>query len=223
MRAAPFVEDQYYHIFNRGVDKRNIFSDTEDLVRFFQSMELFNSAEPIGSIFEVQKSGQLGAKHPTDKKAVPVKRLVEFVAYCLNPNHFHFILRQLAEGGISEFMKRLGGGYTNYFNERYKRAGALFQGTFKSKLIDSDQYFLRLATYVNLNFRVHEWGSDMEKLTKSSWNEYIGESHENFCNKEMILDQFKNHEDYKKFALEDLKDIVARKREDREWQSLLVD
>src|SRR3989344_3542369 len=79
MRAAPFVEDQYYHIFNRGVDKRNIFSDTEDLVRFFQSMELFNSAEPIGSIFEVQKSGQLGAKHPTDKKAVPVKRLVEVI------------------------------------------------------------------------------------------------------------------------------------------------
>src|SRR3989344_5909488 len=115
MRKVPFVEDEYYHIYNRGVDKRSIFEDLTDLNRFVQSIKEFNSVEPIGSIFE----NSFGKKKKNSKK------LVEIICYCLNPNHFHFILRPMVEDGISEFMKRIGG-YTWYFNNRHKRSGALF-------------------------------------------------------------------------------------------------
>ena len=95
MRKVALVEGEYYHIYNRGVDKRTIFQDQEDLSRFFQSMEEFNYVEPIGSIFQ----------NSFNKKRKNSKKLVEIICYCLNPNHFHFVLRQFVENGISEFMK----------------------------------------------------------------------------------------------------------------------
>ena len=235
MRKTPFVEGEYYHIYNRGVDKRNIFSDSDDLERFFLSMLIFNSAKPIGSFWEFSfkenklKGGDLGAKHPSGSNSLlgclaPKKeRLVDFVSYCLNPNHFHFILTQSRDGGISEFMKRLGGGYTNYFNEKFDRTGSLFQGTFKSKLIHSNEYLLHVSAYVNLNNRIHQWDEGLDKLTKSSWYEYIGKSKEVFCNKDIILGQFREVGEYEKFARSSLEDIIKRKQEEKELKSVLID
>ena len=125
MRKTPLVEGEYYHIYNRGVDKRTIFENKKDLFRFFQSIEEFNHLEPIGSIF----------LNSFNKKRKISKKLVEIVCYCLNPNHFHFVLKPLVENGISEFMKRLNGGYTSYFNNRHKRNGVLFQGLFKKEVL----------------------------------------------------------------------------------------
>ena len=102
-----FANGEFYHIYNRGVDKRSIFEDTYDLDRFFQSMKEFNSVVPIGSIYE-NSFNRLGGK--TAKSVVRSEKLVEFVCYCLNINHYHFIIEQVVEGGISEFMRRLGGG-----------------------------------------------------------------------------------------------------------------
>ena len=98
-KKVPFVAGEYYHVYNRGVEKRNIFSDEYDLQRFFQSMTEFNSLEPIGSIYE-QSFGsrhQLGSSTP---KLGANNRLVDFVAYCLNPNHYHFLLTPLKDKGI---------------------------------------------------------------------------------------------------------------------------
>src|ERR1700686_1992234 len=136
-RKVNLVEGEYYHIYNRGVDKRNIFSDKSDLQRFLQSMKEFNTLDPIGSLYEnsfIKKKelrGELGGSS---------SKLVQFVAFCLNPNHYHFILTPLAEKGIEKFMQRLGTGYTMYFNEKNKRSGSLFQGKFKSKHINSNAY-----------------------------------------------------------------------------------
>jgi putative transposase len=199
MRKNKLVKGEIYHIFNRGVDKRKIFSDQKDLNRFFQSMLVFNHTEPIGSLFE--------QSFQKDKIKKP---LVKFVAYNLLPNHFHFILEQVSEGGISEFMKRLLGGYTWYFNNRHKRSGSLFQGTFKSKHIDSNEYLLHVSVYVNLNDKIL-LGDKTAKLIKSSWEEYLGKNKENFCKKDLVLDQFKNIEEYKKFTLSSLEDIRFNK------------
>src|SRR3989344_299303 len=196
MRKVPFVEDEYYHIYNRGVDKRSIFEDCKDLERFFQSIKEFNSVEPIGSIFE-----------NSFEKKKDVKKLVEIVCYCLNPNHFHFILRPVVENGISEFMKRMGG-YTWYFNNRHKRNGALFQGRFKSSHINSDTYLLHVSAYVNLNNR---FNGEPYKLSKSSWEEYLGKEKDCLCSPDIVLGQYKNSKDYQEFALSSLKDILRRK------------
>ena len=212
LRKVSFANGEFYHIYNRGVDKRNIFTDYADLARFFQSMQEFNTLEPIGSIFEnsFQKEKVLGSE---------ASKLVNFIAYCLNPNHFHFILEQVSEKGIEKFLHRLSTGYTKYFNNRHKRNGSLFQGVFKSKHVDSNEYLLHLSVYVNLNNDPKLLGSFASKLSKSSWSEYVGDSKaKNFCKKDIILEQFKNPKEYKKFALSSLDDILERKSQDFDFE-----
>ena len=118
-------------------------------------------------------------------------------------------MQQVADHGIPKFMHRLGLGYTNYFNEKYKRSGSLFQGTFKANRIDSDEYLLYVSAYVNLNYKIHKFE---DKLFQSSFNEYAqgGE----FCDKGIILDQFANISKYQEFAENAL--MVAQGRKELE-------
>ncbi|MBU6431290.1 transposase [Patescibacteria group bacterium] len=210
MRKTNFVSDEYYHIYNRGVDKREIFSDRYDADRFFQSMKEFNVVDPIGSIYENSfaddKKHKLGSSTPKSK-------LVEFICYCLNSNHYHFLLKQVAEDGIKKFMHKLGTGYTNYFNGKEKRNGSLFQGRFKSIHIDSNEYLLHLSAYVNLNDRVHGLDKLGSSTPKSSWEEYVSMKNftTEFCSPDIILDQFDSRIEYEKFALEALENIRERK------------
>jgi len=219
IRKVPFEEGEFYHIYNRGVDKRDIFLDEEDLNRFLQGVEEFNVVEPIGSIYENSfTKKQLGSK-ASKLKASKLKRggkLVNFVCYCLNPNHYHFTIQQVADRGIEKFMQRIGTGYTKYFNNKYKRTGALFQGKFKAVHINSNPQLIHLSVYINLNHKVHQLGSKASKLVKNSWNEYIGKSDAVICSKDIILGQFKNIEEYKKFAEEALGGIIERRKIDKE-------
>ncbi|OGI27002.1 MAG: hypothetical protein A2359_04230 [Candidatus Moranbacteria bacterium RIFOXYB1_FULL_43_19] len=205
MRKAQLAEGEYYHIFNRGVDKREIFSDHLDKQRFFRSMDEFNTLDPIGSIYE-------NFFRDRKEKNKSKKKLVGFVCFCLNPNHYHFILKQTAERGIEKFMQRLGTGYTKYFNKRHERAGVFFQGAFKAVHIKSNSYLLHLSAYVNLNNRVHSLGSSTS-MSMSSWREYTDNfSEKTFCvGKRVILDDFENGEDYREFAEESLTAIKDKK------------
>lgn len=204
MNREPFVNGEFYHVYNRGVDKRKVFLADMDFVRFLKGMKEFNSVNPIGSLyvksFEKDKLSGSTAKS---------ENLVDIVAYCLNSNHFHFILRQCVENGISEFMKRLSGGYTWYFNNHQKRSGALFQGRFKAIHIDSNLYLLHLSAYVNLNNVAHK----INQAYRSSWDEYINETNGYICKKGkgIILDQFNGTKEYTEFAEETLKSILERK------------
>lgn len=204
IRKTNFVEGEYYHIYNRGVEKRNIFTDKRDLDRFIQSIEEFNTKNPIGSLYQNSfVKDRLGGK---------ASKLVSFVAYCVNPNHYHFIITPLVGGGVEKFMQKLGTGYTMYFNNRQKRSGVLFQGKFKSKYIDSNEYLLKLSSYVNLNNR-DENGKIKNKLSISSWEEYVENSNLNFCDKSIILKQFRSKKEYEEFALESWKDTCENKKE----------
>ncbi len=217
MNRESFANGEYYHIYNRGVDKRRIFQQSKDVERFLESMNAFNSIPPIGSLRDL--SFYNGTIKHSEKD-----RLVEFVSYCLNPNHYHFLLKQLVDGGISEFMKRLNGGYTWYFNKKYKRSGSLFQGRFKSKLIDTNEYLLHLSVYVNLNNHVHNYSGSTAVIIRSSWDEYVNTRvPRSFCSKKIILDQFENVIEYKKFALEILPDILQRKVEQKELEKMIIE
>lgn len=201
MGKVKFAPGEHYHIFNRGVDKRAVFLDDADFERFLQSLEEFNTARPIGSIFENSfRKSQLGR---------PTSKLVNIVCYCLNKNHFHLVLEELVDGGISEFMKRLGG-YTKYFNIRHKRNGTLFQGRFKARHIDSNEYLLRVGAYVNLNNRAHRVQGN---IYRSSWNEYCDDAKRKngLCGKANILNQFDDVKEYCAFAKEALADVLKNK------------
>ncbi|OGD69844.1 hypothetical protein A3I18_02895 [Candidatus Campbellbacteria bacterium RIFCSPLOWO2_02_FULL_35_11] len=204
IRKVPFVKREYYHIFNRGNDKRGIFMDKYDAFRFLQSMEEFNNIENGNDIFYRNRLNK-NVGGPTAHK--DKDKLVNIVCYCLNPNHYHFILEQLVDGGISEFMKRLNGGYTWYFNNKYDRSGSLFQGKFKSVHIESNEQLLYDSCYVNLNNKVHRKFDNLkdnfldEISNRSSWDEYTNKNSKfNICKKDIILGQYKDIEDYKKIA-----------------------
>jgi len=240
VRKVKFINNEYYHIYNRGVDKRLIFNCPKDLNRFFESMKEFNTIDPIGSIYEnhlvknrniknIKQEKKFGS---SASKLFENDKLVEFICYCLNPNHYHFILQQIVDKGIEKFMHKIGTGYTKYFNEKYKRSGSLCQGKYKAIHINSNEYLLHLSAYVNLNYKVHnleKFGSRATKLFQSSWDEYIfsdnsasrnnkSENNSNntfekdFCEKKIILDQFKNAIEYKKFAEDSLKRIKENKQ-----------
>jgi len=211
MRKFIFTNDEYYHIYNRGVDKRIVFENVEDIERFLLSLKDFNSSEAIGSIYE----------NSFKKDSIPEGLLVNIIAYCLNSNHFHLILEQTKDKGVEKFMQRLGTGYTMYFNNKYKRSGTLFQGKFKAKHIDNNEYLIPLSVYVNLNNKIHQLGGSTSKLVKNSWAEYIDTDVDGcFCKKDIILDQFKNNVDYKKFALDLLPSLIESKIEQKELEYL---
>ncbi len=213
-----FYNKEYYHIYNRGIDKRRIFLNKDDYIRFLMSVRFFNQEEPIGSIYQFRKRTRKKTMIRKtfnvfeDVECLSDKCLVNLIAYCLNPNHFHLVLKQIAEGGISEFMKRIGDGYTKYFNYRHERSGSLFGSRFKSTHIDSNEYLLWIVSYVNGNSEIH----GMEKAENYIWSSYLdytGERNGVLCKKEIILDQFSNNSaEYKKFT-EMVTNCIKEKRE----------
>ena len=144
MREIEIVEDEIYHVFNRGTEKRKIFLTHKDYERFLINLVLFNTVGEVAgntSRYDLSKAFT----------NIPNNPLVKIHAFVLLPNHFHFVLESLVEGGMARFMHRLEMGYSQYFNRFYGRSGNLFQGTYKAVLIDDDAYFNYLPIYIHLN------------------------------------------------------------------------
>lgn len=211
MRKQPLITGEYYHIYNRGVDKRDIFNDKKDLYRFIESVTEFNQIEIIGSIRDLRKT-------KTVPKAL-AEPLVAIVVYCFNPNHFHFILKQLVDGGIAKFMQKLQGGYTYYFNVKHSRSGSLFQGTFKSHLIGNEDYFNKILGYTNKNYQVHNIPKNKLYLVFASDYEYENNNFKIVSKEEgkRILEVFNGSKNFKKHCDE----IVSIIRTERGEVSLL--
>lgn len=219
-RLVKFAEGEFYHIYNRGTDKRNIFMDKEDLMRFLLYLKVLNNIDPITSIY----------LHELKEKKIKVigptydQQLVEIICFCLNPNHYHFLLKQVSDNGISKFMHRLGTAYVMYFNQKYKRSGTLFQGKFKAIHVESNEYLLYLSAYINLNFEIHgKWEGVDNSMTYSSWLEYCGDSKDKLCHKDIILDQFYSRLEYQDFAFKTSAEIKKRRREDKVLDAYLLE
>jgi len=220
IRKEDFVEGGMYHVYNRGVDKRTIFEDKQDFYQFLDMMDLFNQSRSLGS--------RPVYRYPVNMKhRGKTSMLVEVVAFCLLPNHFHFILRENIEGGISKFMQKLGTGYTMYFNQKNERSGSLFQGKFKSKYIETQEYLDYLSVYVNLNFKIHKIDKNLTKKQRekydgdnyrSSFSEYIYDKVKNRrCVNKYVLQSFNNNKkDYLSFANRQVVAMINKK--DNEFQ-----
>jgi putative transposase len=143
-----FAEGEFYHLYNRGTDKRIIFSNEEDYSRFILLLYLCNSERPADLKLQGPTLDEAIIRSNADNRGEP---LVDLCVYCLMPNHFHLLVRERVEGGISRFMQKLSTGYTMYFNKRYDRSGTLFQGKFKATRADTDRYLAYLISYIHLN------------------------------------------------------------------------
>ncbi|MEK7541611.1 MAG: transposase [Patescibacteria group bacterium] len=143
MERPHFVEGYVYHIYNRGVEKRNIFLEDKDRLRFIADLYEFNDTAPVFN----------PARQPFEVRLQTRRKqtLVEILSFCLMPNHYHLMMRQKEGNGITEFMRKLGTGYTNYFNLKYTRVGSLFQGKFKAILLKQEGHLTHLPHYIHLN------------------------------------------------------------------------
>ncbi|HDH07604.1 MAG TPA: hypothetical protein ENG89_01125 [Candidatus Moranbacteria bacterium] len=145
-------------------------------------------------------------------------RFVEITAYCLNPNHYHFILKQIRDKGIEQFMHKIGISHTKYFNEKNERSGALFQGKFKAVHIDSNEYLLYLSAYVNKNNFIHGYNKN-DSWPYSSLHTYLGNRSDKLISKNIVLGQFKNISEYKEF----LKNSASYVMENKELEKYLIE
>ena len=141
-RKFRFSVGEWYHCYSRGVDKRPVFMEEYDKARFHELLYLANDAAPL-RLSEVEMS--LVFRHPRTEAIVSVG------AYALMGNHYHLILKEIRDGGITTFMRKLGTAYTMYFNQKYERVGNLFVKPFRAKHLDSDLYFQRAVQYVHAN------------------------------------------------------------------------
>ena len=155
-RREPLAVGEWYHCYNRGLDKRVVFNDTVDYERFLQALYLSNSSEPTDrNAFEHIEHPRVFLRN----RSAPI---VAIGAYTLMPNHFHILLQEIVEGGITRFMHKLGTSYTMYFNIKNKRNGNLFAKPFRSRHVSKDGYFKHVAQYIHLNLAElfeREWRS----------------------------------------------------------------
>lgn len=203
-RKIQFINDNYYHVYNRGIDKRVIFENDSDFKRFLDCLKFFNSTESkwlATTKIEDNPQNQSGQK------------LVDIVCYCLMPNHFHLLLKQRLDNGIPTFMRKIATGYAMYFNLTRSRSGRLFQGTYKANIIKDDEYLTHLSRYIHLNsieLIDKNWKVEGLKSRKkafeflykypwSSYGHYVGLTNNYLINGNLLQEMFSN-KGYKNFT-----------------------
>lgn len=190
-----FGSGEYYHIYNRGNAKDKIFLDSQDYEFFLLRLRQ--------NLF------------PEEDLNVRIQRLPQksfsLVAYCLMPNHFHLLVRQNNTIPTSKLILKLCSSYSKYFNKKYDRVGHLFQDQFKQVLIGNDAYLTWLSAYIHQNPKVAGIFRDSETYPWSSYNYYLFKQGYIRCENNIILDQFNNLDEFKKFTDESLAVIKQRK------------
>lgn len=144
-RKIKFEINEWYHCYSRGVDKRTVFEDKADYIRFIELLYLANDRSPLR---RDDISGHSAEQIFSRERTEP---LVAIGAYALMPNHYHFLIKEINEGGLSTFMQKVGTAYTMYFNQKYERSGNLFVKPFRARHVANDKYFQHIVNYIHLN------------------------------------------------------------------------
>jgi putative transposase len=201
-RIKSYVENGYYHLYNRGVEKRAIFLDQQDYVVFLHLLKLY--LLPLG-----KGISSINPSIPRIKRTFDED--IELHTFCLMPNHFHLLVHQNNEKTISNFMRALSTSYVMYFNKKYHRIGSLFQGAYKAVIVDNDSYLLHLSRYIHLNPLKSFAGSDPAKLIDypySSYTYYLGKKHARWVKTDFILKMFESEKNGTQTSIKQYKDFV---------------
>jgi len=205
-RNEVLAPEQFYHIFNRGVARVPIYLASRSYLRFLDIVDYYRLSNTPLSFSKLLSL-------PREERENLLARLrkenaihIEILVFCLMPNHFHFLLKQVTENGISTFMRNLQNSYVKYFNIKNERAGPLFQSMFKAVRIETDEQLLHVSRYIHLNPST-AYIVEPEKLESYRWSSlgiYLNKDliNHSFVNPEIILSFFKNREEYKEFVLD---------------------
>lgn len=212
MRKITPITGNYYHIFNRGVDKRRIFQDAGDFQKFYEMLYLFNDSNYSNPRPEFLHNEVLlaGSERFKDDQ----NPFVSVISYCLIANHFHLFLLQRQDDGISKLLHKLGLAYGGYFNKKYARSGRLFETPYKMTEIKDESHFLHLPRYIHLNpldesnipwrdGSVEDWNNTQVILDKHPWSShavYMGSRQSlPIVDVSVVKELFKTPQEYVKF------------------------
>lgn len=214
---------ELYHLINRGVDKRTIFQEDGDRIRFVHDLYVFNDSKPANNT--TRNMNDLRSRSLESKRDM----LVTLHAWCLMDNHFHLLVSENVEGGLTAFIRRLNIGYAKYFNDKYQRSGALFQGRTKKVLIERNAHYLHILNYIHLNPLDYMKGSEewrsralrnsakaltyLESYRWSSYLDYCGiKNFPSLISKDLFADVF---QDYRRELGSYMRDIQLADNDDR--------
>lgn len=203
-RRVIFANDEIYHVFNRGIEKRPTFTNKREFDRAVQTLDFYRFND---SKIKLSKLLTL----PLDERTKFMKnikkefqKIVEIICFCLMPNHFHLLLKQKKDNGLSIFLANITNSYTKYFNAKHERVGPLFQGLFKAVHIGTEEQLIHVSRYIHLNpvssFLIE--ANELENYQWSSYPEYISDDRNNISNKDLIMNIFGSKNKYKKFVLD---------------------
>lgn len=204
-REIPLVTGQTYHLLNRGIGDQPIFLNSKDYTRGLKTLLYYqNSQVPLRYSFflRLPKEQRREILTSLEKKK---DALIDIIAYCLMPNHFHLLCTQRKDNGISIFMGNFANSYTRYFNTKRTRRGPIFQGKFKAIRIETDEQLLHVSRYIHLNpytSYLVKTLPQLEQYPYSSFGEYITPQQKDVCQKELILSHFPDGRTYKNFVFD---------------------
>lgn len=203
-RVVPLITGQYYHIFNRGVNKQPIFLGLRDYQRVIGTVNyyLYNPQVRFSKFLLLPKELK---SELWDSLIKENDKYAQVISFCFMLNHFHILLKQTKENGISKLMANFQNSYVRYFNTKHNRIGPIFQGQFKALRIEDDNQLIHLSRYIHLNpftsFVIKEI-KDLVKYQWSSYPDYLGKREVIRSDKKIVLDNFKSIEEYEKFVVD---------------------
>ena len=236
MRKEPFTVGNYVHVYNRGNRKQQIVRQTSDRWHFLQALYYFNNEISVINPFKSltkKVDARFSHKLIWPREWLPKKPLVKILAFSLMENHFHLLLKEIREDGIVLFMQKFGTGIAKYFNAKYREVGRLFQGRYKAKVVDKDEYLTYLSVYIQVKnpFELYPKGIEgavrnfdaafewAVKYPYCSLAGYAGRRSSPIISRDILAEMFEAPEKYKEFA----KDCILSMNFKQKMKSLVID
>ena len=219
-----FAPNTFWHVFNRGNAKHDIFLDDEDYRFFLSRLKEYLYPPKAAFFLEDRLQGSQGSvvaeSHtPYMRKGLPPESF-SLLSYALMPNHYHFLIKQLAQVPISKLISKVCTSYSKYFNKKYDRVGHVFQDKFKAVLVTNDSQLMWLSAYIHNNPKTAGLVEDLQGYQWSSYLDYMGLRQGTLCDKHFILKMFQgNIEAYQKFV----ENSLEKTKELKDLENLLLD
>jgi len=204
IRKIKISTGEYYHIYNRGFNEINIYTNSFEYERFCNLLKYYRFKNTLFSFSKLNEIDLERKNKYLEKLKKNGKKQVKIIAFCLMPNHYHLLLKQTEKEGIRKFISNVQNGYAKFFNTISNRKGPLFDGRFNVVLVYNDNQLLHLSRYIHLNPYSGGVVKSKKELLEFPWSslpQYLGKE-KGFCKPSIVLDQFKNPEKYKKFVLD---------------------
>lgn len=181
-RRIIFANDEIYHIFNRSIAKEEIFINTHHVNQILGLTEFYSIPQTIR--YSAFKKLSISAKNEYLSRFINKKPLIEIYAYAIMPTHFHFLVKQVSENGIVQFISNVQNGYAKYFNKKEARDGSLFKRPFKATHLEHNEMFLHILRYIHLNpvssFLINL--NELKDLKSTSYKNYLYDNSRSFVN-----------------------------------------